>query len=111
MRKFNPIETDLILFGAKFKTLEEFKHKAGGKYTIAKRKNLIKYIFPPHTCELPLDYVNPAALKALKLDTQNTISKAVQLLGQCESKVLLAQTSAEIDRLLKLVKKQLKEQL
>lgn len=42
-----------------YRSPEDFKARCNHKYLIAKRKGLLKLMYPVHTCALPSHYINP----------------------------------------------------
>ena len=56
------MELELLEVGKQYKSAEDFRNNNLPKYLIAKRKVLLKTLYPEHLCRLPLNYRDPRTI-------------------------------------------------
>jgi len=111
MRQLTPQESTLVTIAQQYNSPDELKQKAFSSYTIMKRKNLLKAVWPEHTCALPPDYLNPETLKLLKLSTTSMINNIVSIVDKAGHKVANVSSTSEVEQILADLRKQLRKEL
>lgn len=110
-RPLSETDKNLITLGQSYSSLEEFQLKSKAKYLVAKRKNLLKVIFPTHTCTVPPNYLNPEILEAKKQTLRIKLLDTLELIEKAQASIDLIKTDNALQKLTKTLKKDIKDTL
>ena len=111
MRKLLKSEELLLNSCAQYTSLKELQTKEPHKYFMLKKHNLIKFLFPIHTCALPTNYVDPARLSNYKREYLELINELEAAILKARPKVEMAGTVNEVDKQYNKLKKRIKDLL
>ena len=104
MRKLLRSEELLLQSCSQYNNIIELQQKAPHKYFMLKKRNLLKILFPEHTCQLPPDYIDPSKITNYKKELIDNIKNTIKALQIAKLKIDKASTIDEVNKNYKPVK-------